>query len=178
MKMMDGPEEAEIAGPRWQGVSLGVLIQAERLIFILVGAMFFIAAFTLAIRSTTDLWSLIAGSRETIVYAGTAFLDLMLLVLMLVELAYTVIATLRGSVLSAEPFLIVGLIAVIRRILVITITTNAEHGPGAEVPAGGVAGWIAQPIELGILTIVVLVFVFSIVLLRRSPQSPSSGTDH
>jgi uncharacterized membrane protein (DUF373 family) len=160
-------------GPAWRDFSLRFLIGAERIIFVLVGLMFFAAAFSLAIRSTVDLWGLIAGPRESIVLAGTAFLDLMLLVLMLVELAYTVIATLRGSDLSAEPFLIVGLIAVIRRILVITITTaNGSGSP--ELPAAG--GWLSQPIELGILTIVVLVFVVCIVLLRRSPHS-SFGDD-
>ena len=145
------------------GNSIKILVGAERVIFFVVGAMFFIAAFTLAIRSTADLYHLIVGTNDSMVLAGTAFLDVMLLVLMLVELAYTVIATLRGSDLSAEPFLIVGLIAVIRRILVITITTSEENG----VVHGG---WLSQPIELGILTVVVLVFVVSIVLLRRSPQ--------
>jgi uncharacterized membrane protein (DUF373 family) len=176
MTPLKQPGDDEGAGPLWQTVSLGVLINAERIIFVLVGAMFFLAAFALALRSTSDLWTLIAGSRDTIVLAGTNFLDLMLLVLMLVELAYTVIATLRGSDLSAEPFLIVGLIAVIRRILVITITSAQNGGTGSSEVPSGTAGWISQPIELGILTIVVLVFVISIVLLRRSPQS--SSNDH
>jgi hypothetical protein len=60
----------------------------------------------------------------------------------------------------AEPFLIVGLIAVIRRILVITV---GEVGPsGSSVSRNAT--------ELGILTGVVIVFVFSIFLLRRRPN--------
>ena len=159
--------------------SLRTLIWAERVIFFVVGAMFFVAAFALAAHATLDLWKLIVGPNDSIVLAGTQFLDVMLLVLMLVELAYTVIATLRGSDLSAEPFLIVGLIAVIRRILVITITSpemNAIDGaPSAPHPSS--SGWLSQPVELGILTIVVLVFVLSIVLLRRSPTVQSIEDD-
>jgi hypothetical protein len=79
---------------------------------------------------------------------------------MVVELAYTVILSLRGSVLSPEPFLIIGLIAVIRRILVITV---GETKPAA----GSVDHTIA---ELGILTAVVIVFVGSIVVLRFRPS--------
>jgi uncharacterized membrane protein (DUF373 family) len=92
------------------------------------------------------------GSQGTLEY-GTQFLDRILLVLMLVELAYTVILSLRGSVLMAEPFLIVGLIAVIRRMLVITVGET-----GANV--------VTHVYELAILTVIVIVFVASIALLR------------
>jgi uncharacterized membrane protein (DUF373 family) len=42
-----------------------------------------------------------------------------LLVLILVEIVYTVVLTLRAHRLVAQPFIVVGLIAVIRRILVV-----------------------------------------------------------
>jgi uncharacterized membrane protein (DUF373 family) len=85
---------------------------------------------------------------------------------MMVELAYTVLVSLRGKVLSAEPFLIVGLIAVIRRILVITIgDVNSSAGPIGPQSAGGLD---AQPMTLLVLTAIVLALVGSIVLLRRS----------
>lgn len=158
-------DRESVPGPSGWVTSVGLLVAAERAVFSFVGVLFFIAAFALALRATGDLWALIAGPHEAIISAGTAFLDLMLLVLMMVELAYTVTVSLRGSVLSAEPFLIVGLIAVIRRILVITI--------GDVKPVNGIApapiGIGAQPIELGILTGVVLVLVISIVLLRQRP---------
>jgi uncharacterized membrane protein (DUF373 family) len=89
----------------------------------------------------------------------------MLLVLMVVELAYTVIISLRGSVLRAEPFLLVGLIAVIRRMLVITI---GDPGRG---------GNPNQPVELLILTAIVLVLVGSLVVLRRIPAERNQDLD-
>lgn len=133
-----------------------LLIAAERAIFSFVGFLLFVAAFVLAVRAAADVWALVSGPYDAIISAGTAFLDMMLLVLMLVELAYTVTVSLRGAVLSAEPFLIVALIAVIRRMLVITIG-DVNRGLGA------------QPAELGVLTGVVLALVASIVLLRRLP---------
>ena len=151
-------------GPRWYDWLTRLLVNAERGIFAFVGLMFFVAAFALAIRALPDLWPLVAGPQDEVLNAGTTFLDVMLLVLMIVELAYTVILSLRGSVLLAEPFLLVGLIAVIRRILVITIG-DVNRGQPAHT-----AAWLSQPVELGILTAVVLALVWSIVLLRGRPR--------
>jgi uncharacterized membrane protein (DUF373 family) len=47
-------------------------------------------------------------------------LDRILLILMIAEILYTVQVSFREHTLSPEPFLIVGLIAATRRILVIT----------------------------------------------------------
>ena len=157
-------EQRPLAEPGWS-TPVGLLVAAERAVFSFVGVLFFVAAFALAVRATSDLWALIVGPHSTIIVAGTAFLDVMLLVLMMVELAYTVTVSLRGTVLAAEPFLIVGLIAVIRRMLVITIGDVNSGSSLANAPAG--VG--SQPVELGILTVVVLVLVGSIVLLRRRP---------
>jgi len=148
----------------WRG-PVRVLIAAERAIFVLAGAMFFVAAFALTFRAAIALWGLIVGPSSEIITTGTDFLDVMLLVLMVVELAYTVIISLRGSVLRAEPFLLVGLIAVIRRMLVITIG-GSGHGVTS-----------AQPIELLVLTGIVLVLVASLVVLRRIPPERNHELD-
>jgi uncharacterized membrane protein (DUF373 family) len=154
----DDPQRPDSAAPGW-GTPVGLLIGAERAIFSFVGFLLFVAAFVLAIRAAADIWTLVSGPYAATIAAGTAFLDMMLLVLMIVELAYTVTVSLRGTVLAAEPFLIVALIAVIRRMLVITI---------GDVTPGGVPS-SSQPVELSILTAVVLALVVSIVLLRRLP---------
>jgi uncharacterized membrane protein (DUF373 family) len=137
-----------------------ILRVVERLIFFIIGAMLFSAAFALLWRALIVLWALFLSPGDRTMDAGAAFLDVVLLVLMVVELAYTVVLSLGGVVLSAEPFLIVGLIAVIRRILVITV---------GEVQSGRTSSQLSQTsaIELAILTGVVLAFVLSIVMLRR-----------
>jgi hypothetical protein len=104
--------------------------------------------------------------RDTIVRV----IDTLLLVLMLVEILHTVRISIRSHVLVAEPFLIVGLIATIRRILVIGLaagnlsrpeTWNLEHE----------SLFRAFVLELGLLGLLVLVLVAAIYLLRGSKPS-------
>jgi hypothetical protein len=98
-------------------------------------------------------------------------IDRLLLVLMLVEILHTVRISIRSHVLVTEPFLIVGLIATIRRILVITLEAANLTQPEAWAK-GGEAVFRASVIELGLLGILVLVLVAAIYLLRRSPAVP------
>lgn len=149
---------------RVERVGVRYLRLVERIIFFIIGAMLFAAAFALLYRAAIVLVRLFVSPGDETMEAGAAFLDVVLLVLMLVELAYTVVLSLRGVVLSAEPFLIVGLIAVIRRILVITV---------GEVQGGKTSSQLSQgsAIELGILTAVVLAFVASITMLRSRSRT-------
>jgi hypothetical protein len=87
-------------------------------------------------------------------------LDQSLLILMIVEILYTLQVSFREHVLVAEPFLVVGLIAAIRRVLLLT----AEFSKPAEVVE---AAFRNVMIELGILTGLILTLVFSLFLLRR-----------
>jgi uncharacterized membrane protein (DUF373 family) len=63
--------------------------------------------------------------------AGTNLLDRVLLVLILVEIVHTVVLSLRAHRLVAQPFIIVGLVAVIRRILI--VLSGSETIPTAEL---------------------------------------------
>lgn len=58
-----------------------------------------------------------ALSAHAITAAAVALLDELLLVLILIEIVHTVVLSLRSHRLMAEPFIIVGLVAVIREIL-------------------------------------------------------------
>lgn len=90
-------------------------------------------------------------------------LDSMLLVLIPVELLHTVGISIREHALVPEPFLIVGLIAAIRRILVIT----AEQGVPTVEEA---TSFRLAMLELGILGVLVLAFVGGLILLSRWRQ--------
>jgi uncharacterized membrane protein (DUF373 family) len=97
-----------------------------------------------------------AGSRE-IADTGVFVLDRVLLMFIIAELLYTLrLVTFRGRVL-VEPFLFIGLIAVVRRILVI----SAE----ADVRPGGDTDFL---IQIGVLGGLALALALSIHLLRRS----------
>src|SRR5579863_7516090 len=63
-------------------------------------------------------------------------LDQLLVVLMLVEILHTVRISIRSHILVTEPFLVVGLIASIRRMLVITLEAASLTQGGAWTTAG------------------------------------------
>jgi uncharacterized membrane protein (DUF373 family) len=93
--------------------------------------------------------------------------DRLLFVLMVIEILHTVRASIQTHQLSSEPFLIVGLIATIRRILVVTLETSdkATEGPAG---AGAALSFEHAMIELGILAMLTLVLAIAIYLSRRS----------
>lgn len=94
-------------------------------------------------------------------------LDQLLIVLMLVEILHTVRISIHSHVLVTEPFLVVGLIASIRRMLVITLEASTlTKGTGWD--REGASVFRAEMMELGLLGILILILVFSITLLRRS----------
>jgi len=99
-------------------------------------------------------------------------LNELLVVLMTVEIMNTVRISIHSHMLIIEPFLVVGLIASIRRILVITLeaATLTKQGHWASTDAQAV--FRASMIELGLLAGVVLVLVFAITLLRRYAPAP------
>ena len=87
-------------------------------------------------------------------------LDQVLLILMIVEILYTVQVSFREHTLVAEPFLIVALIAAVRRVLILT----AEFSKPAEVVE---ATFRNAMFELGLLTVLILALVFSLFLVKR-----------
>jgi len=96
-------------------------------------------------------------------------LDRLLLVLMIVELLYTVQVSFREHALVPDPFLIVGLIAATRRVLVLT----AEFAAGSQAPAEST--FRVTMIELGVLTAMIVALVASLRMLRgRNPAAAAT----
>jgi uncharacterized membrane protein (DUF373 family) len=108
------------------------------------------------------------GQTDTLVFA----VDRMLFVLMVVEILHTVRVSIRSGTLVCEPFLIVGLIASIRRVLVITLESSQVNEPGKWNANSG-AVLQATMAELLVLAVLILVMVVSIFLLRRSKEMVS-----
>ena len=99
-----------------------------------------------------------------------SLLDNLLLVLMVVELLYTVKVSFREHAVLPEPFLIVGLVAVVRRILVITAETT-------ELQVKTETMFRFALIELGLLTAMVVALVASLLMLRRrQPSAIAEGS--
>jgi hypothetical protein len=79
-----------------------------------------------------------------------------LLLVMVLEILYTVRITMKDHVLCAEPFLIVGLIAAIRRILIISVEI-AYYQEKVNM----------YMLEISVLSIMSFLFVISIILLKK-----------
>lgn len=93
-------------------------------------------------------------------------LDETLLVFVVVELLHTVRITLRDHSLAAEPFLIVGLIAGVRRILILTASSDALHsGPD----------FVVYWVQLLLLIVLVVAMVVALFIWHRTPSSADRG---
>jgi uncharacterized membrane protein (DUF373 family) len=90
--------------------------------------------------------------------ATISVLDRLLLVLMNVELLYTVQVSFRERALVPQPFLVVGLVAATRRVLVLTAEFTGAQAPGGEA-------FRLAMIELGLLTIMNVALVGCLRLL-------------
>ena len=111
-------------------------------------------------------WVLVSGLAD---WTGTRtillIIDRLLFVLMVVEILHTVRASMRTGALTSEPFLVVGLIATIRRVLVITLESS-ETTKQTELSDNAQRLFHASMMELGVLAVLILVMVVSIRLLR------------
>src|SRR5712672_3511080 len=111
-------------------------------------------------------------SRWSLAAQTLRVLNELLIVLMLVEILHTVRISIRShKLMIVEPFLIVGLIASIRRMLVITLEAATLSREGDWVSEGARAIFHGSMIELGLMGLLVLILVHSIIWLRRNADS-------
>ncbi len=132
-------------------VCLGVLLAASAGVLVVSGG----AAFWQSLRVGAPVGDIVN------------VLDRILLVLMIIELLYTVKVSFREHALVPEPFLIVGLIAATRRILIVT----AQFAVFLEKTAEETAFRHAM-LELGLLTLMVVALVASLLMLRQRSATP------
>ena len=113
--MPDPADEAIAKPPRPRGVAgtIWVLEHAQDFVTVTVGVVLIGLAAILVVDGLASFFH----TGRSIPTAATALLDQVLLVLILVEIVHTVVLSLRAHRLAAQPFIIVGLVAVIRRIL-------------------------------------------------------------
>jgi hypothetical protein len=145
--------------------------RAEVVVYTVLGVLLFITALCTVANAGKMLWEGIA--HWTIAQQTLVVLDQLLVVLMLVEILHTVRISIHSHFLVTEPFLVVGLIASIRRVLVITLEA-ATLTKGGTWSAEGASIFRASMIELGLLGLLILILVFSITLLRRFAPTPKN----
>jgi uncharacterized membrane protein (DUF373 family) len=139
----------------------------ETLAYVVLGLLLAIAALLGIADAGVDLFRAAQsfGDTEVLVVA----IDGLLFVLMVVEILHTVRASFRSGTLVCEPFLIVGLIASIRRVLVITLESSQVNKPG-NWSADSEAIIHSTMLELAVLGALIFVMVVSIYMLRRSDR--------
>lgn len=130
----------------------------EDAIYLVTGGLLAATAIVLLVSTALLFIEAIQGG-ELRVHA-IEILDTLLLVLMLVEILYTIRLSIREHVLATEPFLVVALIAAIRRMLILTAEASQfiQSDPGSFRNA---------MLEMGLLTAAILVVVICIAILRQ-----------
>lgn len=130
----------------------------EDIVYLGLGVLLAGSSFALLVSGVISFGqNLMAGSLTTNI---VPLLDRILLILLVVELLYTVQVSFREHGLIPEPFLLVGLIAAIRRVLVLT----AEFADIRDQPETMFQHLI---VELSVLTFLIVALVLSLILLRK-----------
>ena len=128
----------------------------EDVVYIGLGLLLASSALTLLVTGVIDFGqSVVAGKVNTI-----DLIDKFLLILLIIELLNTVQVSLHEHALAPEPFLLVGLISAIRRVLVLTAEFDGLHQRTASISQQFV-------IELAVLTVLILALAIPLVLLRK-----------
>jgi uncharacterized membrane protein (DUF373 family) len=99
----------------WSRISSALTERAQDLVSSLVAICLIVLAGAILVAAVVDFFR--TSHHHGLTVAATDFLDKVLLVLILVEIVHTVVLSLRAHALAAQPFLLVGLVAVIRKIL-------------------------------------------------------------
>jgi hypothetical protein len=156
------------SGPPEKGraiqLSTELFLHIEIVVYVALGVLLSLSAL-LTLGSAALL--LLEGLRD---WGGThaifIIVDRLMFVLMLIEILHTVRGSVRSGALTPEPFLIIGLIASIRNVLVITLKSSGVTAEGL-ASTGGEMLFRSSIVELAVLGALILIFVVSIYLLRR-----------
>ncbi|MCL6596639.1 MAG: phosphate-starvation-inducible PsiE family protein [Firmicutes bacterium] len=134
--------------------ALGGLSIAEDVVYGLLGLVLLAAA----VWEGATAVAAVGGHGQVV-----QLLDHLLLILVFLELLHTILIFLRTHRFRHEPFLVVGIIAGIRRILVVT----------AAQPATGNRDEQAYLLELAVITLMILAMSAALWLSgRRGPERP------
>ncbi len=139
-----------------------VLRIAENVVYSFAGVL--LAAGAVIVLATVT-WHLAMDVAKGVEKGVTAALDGLLLVFILLELLAGVRATMKEKKLVAEPFLIVGIIASIKEIVILTLESK-------EIYETENAAFDNAMIEIGVLAGVILLLSFASYLVRRKEREP------
>lgn len=146
---------------RWADSALAA---AEDVIYVGIAALLVVAAGVLLVVAGDELFDVLDdfGSNPVV-----EVLDTLLLLFIVVELLSAVRTTVAKRELVAEPFLLVGIIASIKEIVVLSVKAAEDIGKGST--------FSDQLWEIGVLGAVVLLLGATAWLLRLKEREPAEG---
>lgn len=173
----DGPEQAAPpadAGhaadadhdepPRYIRAGSAVLSITEDIIYVGVAALLTVSAGALLVSAASGLRGLgDTGTTEVVLLV----LDRLLLVFIVVELLFAVRIILGKREVVAEPFLVVGIIASIKEIIVLSVEAAEYVGTGRKFEHA--------LMEVAVLGVLVLVLAVAAIMLRAKERQPEEG---
>lgn len=157
------PERTGNLGP--PGPVATVFLYIERSVYAVLGGLICVTAALALATAGRELWE--ALSDWSAGDAMFAVIERLLLVFMLIEILHTIRSSMQERTVTCEPFLVVALIATVRRVLVITLQSAEVTRDAAWTPEHE-AVFRSTMLELVVLGVLILVMVASIYLLRRS----------
>jgi uncharacterized membrane protein (DUF373 family) len=143
------------------------LEMAEGVVYTGIAAFLIVTAIGVLVTAVRQVPALFTADRSS--DAALEVLDTLLLVFIIVELLFAVRITIAKRELIAEPFLLVGIIASIKEIVVLSVKAAEEVGRGEEFND---SMW-----EVSVLGVLVLLLGFTAWLLRLKEREPGEGDD-
>jgi uncharacterized membrane protein (DUF373 family) len=145
---------------RFRGQVSGTFGFAEDVFYILVAGTLVVAGLVLFVYS---IYSFLADLNDRALSDNILeLLDTLLLVFIFTELIYTIRTVINQKVLIAEPFLIVGIVAGIRRLVVLSAEVKDLVGTPEFTDA---------MLELSILAATIILLTLAVFLLRHTTHS-------
>lgn len=157
--MVDDRDEA----PRITRITQQVLRYGEDFLYLGAGLLLTVGGGALLIQAVIQFVTTVTGGD--IEEAIKSMLDIMLLLFILVELLGAVRTTVRERKLIAEPFLIVGLIATIKEVVVVSISAKDYFGKDQQK-------FEDSMIEIGVLAGLLVALAIASFLSRRKEREP------
>jgi uncharacterized membrane protein (DUF373 family) len=151
--------------PRYVRIGNALLAITEDAIYVGIAIILSVSAGALLISAGRGLTHLNEGTPATEVVLSV--LDTLLLVFIVVELLFAVRVILGRREVVAEPFLIVGIIASIKEIIVLSVEAADYVGKDDK--------FFHAIIEVGVLGLLVLVLAVAAILLRAKEKEPEEG---
>lgn len=151
--------------PRYVRIGNALLAIAEDAIYVGIAVVLTVAAGALLVSAGRGLTQLNEGRPTTEVVLSV--LDTLLLVFIVVELLFAVRVILGRREVVAEPFLIVGIIASIKEIIVLSVEAADYVGKDDK--------FTHAITEVAVLGVLVLLLAVAAILLRAKEKEPEEG---